>query len=184
MGLALGPVVRLWTRAIYSDIGQADCWDKPFLLSEESHTEVLFWRDNFNCSRYPIWSPSPKVEVVTHSDATGDGWGGYAVQFSDKTARGKWSSAESLKSSTFREVKAIRLVLESYSEEVRGKEVLHRTDNKNAEIVLSVGSRNKELHQEAVAVYKLWRELNMRLSVEWISRDENVEADDMCIIFI
>ena len=54
VGLALGPVVRLWTRAIYSDIGQADCWDKPFLLSEETHTEVLFWRDNFNCSGYPI----------------------------------------------------------------------------------------------------------------------------------
>lgn len=179
MGLALGPVVRLWTRSIYSDICKADCWDKPFLMSEESQTEVLFWRDNFDCSGYPIWSPSPKVEVLTYSDASGQGWGGYAVHFSDKVARGSWSSAESLKSSTFREVKAIRLVLESYSDEVRGKEVLHRTDNKNAEIVLSVGSRNKELHQEAVAVYKLCRELNMRLSVEWISRDENVEADEM-----
>jgi len=104
------------------------------------------------------------VEVLTYSDASGDGWGGYAVQFSDKVVRGSWSSAESLKSSTFREVKAIRLVLESSSEEVRGKEVLHRTDNKDAEIVLSVGSRNKGLHQEAVAVYKLCREVNMRLS--------------------
>ena len=57
------------------------------------------------------------------------------MQFSDKVARGCWSSADCLKSSTFREVKAIRLVLESYCEEVRGKEVLHRTDNKNAELV-------------------------------------------------
>ena len=56
-----------------------------------------------------------------------------------------------MKSSTFREVKAIRWVLESCSEEVRGKEVLHRTDNRNVEVVVSVGSRNKELHQEAVA---------------------------------
>ena len=76
-------------------------------------------------------------------------------------------------------MKAIRLVPESYSDEVRGKEVIHRTDNKNAEIVLSVGSRNKELHQETVVAYKLCRELNMRLSVEWISRDENVEGDEM-----
>ena len=113
VGLALGPVVRLWTRAIYSDIGQADCCDKPFLFWEESHTEVLFWRDNFNCNRYPIWSPSPKVKVLTYSDASGDGWGVYAVQFSDKVARGSWSSAKSVKSSTIREVKAITLVLES-----------------------------------------------------------------------
>ena len=54
------------------------------------------------------------------------------MQFSDKVARGCWSSADCMKSSTFWEVKAIRLVLESYSEEVRGKEVLHRTDNRNA----------------------------------------------------
>ena len=48
MGLALGPVVRFWTRAIYSDICQADCWDKPFLLSEESRTEE-------RCSGGTIW---------------------------------------------------------------------------------------------------------------------------------
>ena len=177
MGIALGPVVHLWTRSIYSDICRADCWDKPFCMSQESQSEVLFWKDNFDCSGYPIWSPSPKVEVLCYSDAGGQGWGGFAVQFSDKVARGSWSGADSMKSSSFREVKAIRHILESYSEELRGKEVLHRTDNKNAEIVLSVGSRKKELHQEAVAVYKLCRQLNIRLSVEWVSRDENVEAD-------
>ena len=58
---------------------------------------------------YPIWSPSPKVEVLTYSDASGEGWGGFAVQFSDKVARGCWSCADCLKSSTFREVKAIIL---------------------------------------------------------------------------
>ena len=57
--------------------------------------------------------------------------------------------------------------------------MLHRTDNRNAEIVLSVGSRIKELHMEAVAVYRLCRELGMRLTVEWVSRDENTRADEL-----
>ena len=179
MGLALGPVVRLWTRGIYRDICQANYCDRPFLVSQESQSEVFLWRDNFDGSGYPIWSPSPKVDVVTYSDASGEGWGGFAVQFSDKVARGCWSSANCMKNSTFRKVKAIRLVLESCSKEVRGKEVLNRTANKNAELVLPVGSRNKELHREAVAVYKLCRELNMRLSVEWVSRDYNVEVDQL-----
>jgi len=109
MGLALGPVVRLWTRSIYRDICQANYWDKPFLVSQDSQSEVLFWRENFDNSGFPIWSPSPKVEVLTYSDASGEGWGGFAVQFSDKVARGCWSSADCLKSSTFREVKAIIL---------------------------------------------------------------------------
>ena len=47
--------------------------------------------------------------MLTYSDASGEGWGGFAVQFSDKVARGCWSSADCLKSSTFREVKAIIL---------------------------------------------------------------------------
>ena len=67
--------------------------------------------------------------------------GGFAVQFSDKATRGSWSKADSTKSSSFRKVKAIRYVLDSYCEELKGKDVLHRTDNRNAEIVLLVESR-------------------------------------------
>lgn len=58
MGLALCPVVHLWTRGIYRDICQANYWDKPFLVSQDSMSEVLFWRDNFDFSGCPIWSPS------------------------------------------------------------------------------------------------------------------------------
>ena len=104
---------------------------------------VLFWKDNFDYSGYPIWSPSPKVEVLCYSDACGHSWGGFAVQLSDKVARGSWSSADIMKSHSFQEVKAIMLILESYSEDDKGKDVLHRMDSRNAEIVLSVGSCKK-----------------------------------------
>ena len=141
------------------DRERSNNWDKPFLESQDrcqdrcqdSQSEVLLWKEYFDCCGYPFWSPSPKVDVLTYSDASGEGWGGFAGQFSEKVARGCWSSADCMKSSTFREVKAIsRLVLESYSEEVRGKEVLHWSDNRNVQVVLSVGSRKEELHQEAV----------------------------------
>ena len=92
---------------------------------------------------------------------------------------GSWSAEESTKSSTFRELRAIRYVLESYSEDLRGKEVCHRTDNRNAEIIMSVGSRVPDLHREAVLVYKLCRELNIWLSVEWVSRNDNNTADEL-----
>jgi len=94
MRLALGPVVRLWTQSIYSDVPIA--WDKPFCMSQESQSEALFWMDNFDCSGYPIWSPSPKVEVLCYSDASRLSWGGFAVQFSNKVARGSWSGADTL----------------------------------------------------------------------------------------
>ena len=73
MGLALGPVFSLWTQSIYRDICQANYWDKPFLVSQFSCSEVLFWRDNFDSSRYPIWSRSPKIDVLTYSEAGAEG---------------------------------------------------------------------------------------------------------------
>lgn len=40
-----------------------------------------------------------------------------------------------------------------------------------------VGSRNTVLHDEAVDIYKLCRAFDIRLTVEWISRDFNEVAD-------
>ena len=91
MGLALGPVVRLWTRSLYRDILSSASWDSPFHMSDDAVCEVLFWRDNFNNSGYPIWSPSPKPEVLSFSDASESGWGGFTAQVGGKVAVGSWS---------------------------------------------------------------------------------------------
>ena len=53
---------------------------------------VLFWKDNFDSSGYSMWSLSPNVEVLCYSYASRQGWGGFAVHFSDKIARGSWSA--------------------------------------------------------------------------------------------
>ena len=178
MSLVLGPVVRLWTRSLYRDILQAVSWDSPFQLSADAQGEVVFWEENFRNTGYPIWSPSPKTEVLTYSDASDSGWGGFAVQIGGQVAVGSWSVDESNKSSTFRELRATGLVLKSFAPLLRGKEVLHRTDNKNTEIILPIGSRKSSLYNEAVKIYRLCREFNIRLTVEWISRDLNGVADE------
>ena len=56
MGLALGPVVRLWTRSLYRDILQALSWDSPFQLSPDARAEVLFWQKNFHNTGSPMWA--------------------------------------------------------------------------------------------------------------------------------
>ena len=40
-------------------------------------------------------------------------------------------------------------------------------------------SHNKKLHMEAVVVYWLCQELGMRLTVEWVSRDETTRAEEL-----
>ena len=56
---------------------------------------------------------------------------------------------------------------------------MHRTNNKNTEIILSVRSRKADLHNEAVSICKLCQVFDIRLTVEWISRDFNVIADEL-----
>ena len=42
MGLALGPVVRLWTRELYRAIQQSTSWDHIFQLSEDGKNGICF----------------------------------------------------------------------------------------------------------------------------------------------
>lgn len=93
---------------------------------------------------------------------------------------GNYSEEESGISSTFCELRAIRYVLELYSEDFQGKEVCHRTDNRNAEIIMSVGNRVPDLNREMVSVYKLCCELNNRL--EWVSINDNNTAHELSIV--
>ena len=74
MGLALGPVVWLWTHSLYRDILNSASWDSKFHMSDDAVCKVLFWSDNFDNSGYPIWSPSPKPKVLSFSDASKSGW--------------------------------------------------------------------------------------------------------------
>ena len=180
MGLALGPVVPLWTRSLYRDILGSASWDSPFHMSDDAVCEVLFWCDNFDNSGYPIWSPSPTPEVLSFSDASESGWGGFTAQVGGKVAVGSWPLEEMGRSSTFHELRATRRVVESLASHLKGSKVLHRTDNKNTVIILSIGSRKTDLHDEAVSIYKLCQAYDIRLTVEWVSRDYNVVADNYC----
>ena len=90
------------------------CWDQPIFLSSDSCSEVLFWKQNYDSSGYLIRAPSPKVEVLSYSDASGLGWGGFAVHINGKPAVRSWLEEESGRSSKFGGLRAIRYVLESY----------------------------------------------------------------------
>ena len=148
-------------------------------MSDDAVCKVLSWRDNFENSDYLIWSPSPKHEVLSFSDASESGWGGFTAQFGGKVAAGSWSLEEMGRSSTFHEIRATRHVLESLVLDLKGSKVLHRTDKKNTEIILSIGSRKADLHDEAMSIYKQCQAYGICLTVEWVSHDYNVVADEL-----
>ena len=149
MGLALGPVVRLWMCSLYRDILDSVSWDNPFHMSDDAVCEVLFWSDNSDNNGYLIWSKVRNLRCYYFPMLVN-----LAGAVSLPKLVGRWRR---WRSPTFCELRATRCVLESLAPHLKGSEVLHRTDNKNTEIILSVGSRKADLHDEAVSIYKLCR---------------------------
>ena len=77
MGLPLGPVSCLWTRALYRDILSAEFWLQHITLSPEAAREVEFWKGSFHhCNGRPTWDADPKIDVTSYSDASNTGRGG------------------------------------------------------------------------------------------------------------
>ena len=88
MSLALGPITRLRTRAVYADINHSCSWADQLVLLAESQTELKFWLDNVEfLNGKPIWFSSGATQVV-YSDASTTGYGGYMVELGNDVAHG------------------------------------------------------------------------------------------------
>ena len=48
MYLAIGPLVRLFTRNMYHEIENRASWYEPKIISEETKDELEFWLNNSN----------------------------------------------------------------------------------------------------------------------------------------
>jgi len=58
-----------------------------------------------------------------YSDASSSGYGGYLVEHGNLVANGQWSSEEASQSSTWRELRAVRRVLESFQRKLQDERI-------------------------------------------------------------
>ena len=178
MGIAIGPVARMWTRSSYGLVNKVPSWDSPITLSDKESTEIEFWSlcfEKFNGNH--IWSTSPIVNVMSYSDSSNFAWGGYIVQIADHVAKGSVTEVEASQSSTWRELKGTFYVLSSYLKQLQSMVVKHRTDNQNVVRALSDGSKTELVQELVVDIFKFYIEFNIRLFPEWISRSDNQWAN-------
>ena len=181
MSFALGPVARLRTRGLYDMIFNRISWYRKVEWSECAREEVCFWKSCFDQFHGTLIDGKAGIVAVveTWSDASDLAWGGYVVTCGEVVAKGNWPEEvlRAQASSTWRELRAIELVLSSVLHEIKGKECRHRTDNQAAVRILQVGSKKPELQEIAVRIFKLCREHCIRLVPEWIPREQNERAD-------
>ena len=181
MSLALGPVCRLRTRSFYALIMNRESWHAKLSWSQMALQDLEFWSGSFSqCHGQPFWKKDPRVTVLSWSDASDSGWGGFSVTSKGtELAKGEWTKeiVQAGASSTWRELRAILLVLSSLSKEIEGGVCIHRSDNQAAVHIIQVGSSKSHLQSEALEIHKLCAVHGIQLLAEWVPREENELAD-------
>ena len=91
MGLGIGPVSRLMTRALYTIIESRQSWSERIVLNDDARKEIDFWSSNLqDYNSQPIWH-SPSAVRVVYSDASDTGYGGYTVEHGPVIVHGQWT---------------------------------------------------------------------------------------------
>ena len=177
---ALGPVVRMRTRLCYHwlmDHVDRLSYETHVKLSEAVREELVFWKENIHCLNGHPFSPSlsigaeTRLMIITDSSASGC----FGFQFVDKyqiLLRRSFTREERNSSSTFRELLALRnIYTEAVADQFAGQKILHLTDNKAVESIMSTGSRKLEIQEVALAIFMACRRLRIELRVEWRPRE-------------
>ena len=125
----VGPVARIMTRFLFSVVNSAHSWDNEVFLSDDSLSEIIFWKNNvvpLNGKVY--WSPHSLPVKVTYSDDSNSACGAF-LENSNLAFHQNWSPEESTKSSTWRELRAVSLAVEAFANHFSGFKVIWYSDN-------------------------------------------------------
>lgn len=176
----VGSVCRIMTRHLFSVVNSALSWDSEVLLSEDSISEINFWVNNVHSLNGKVyWGVQSLPVKVSFSDASGSACGAYVQSDSDLVFHQNWSPAESVQSSTWRELKAVCLALEAFASRLTDSKVIWYSDNQNVESILLNGSKKSDLQELALQAFHICIEYRISLDVKWIPRDLNEAADSI-----
>jgi hypothetical protein len=112
-----------------------------------------------------------------HSDASNTGYGGYIVETPTNIAHGMWSEYESSKSSTWKELTAVKHIILSMVNILKDKRIKWFTDNQNVVSIVAKGSMKLEIDDITLCIFKNCVQHNAFIDVEWVTSTTNDESD-------
>ena len=123
LSLAVGPIARIFTRQMHYCIHARPSWDATFVFSDPLMQELKFWLQNIRAFEgFPL-KPTFCADSVLFTDASEFAFGGYLATLDGVTASGMFPESDLHTSSTFRELKAVLYVLQSYAEKLANQSV-------------------------------------------------------------
>ena len=177
MSVVLGDITHLMLRFSHVTILNRSCWDAYFELPVAVLQELTFWKGAIaNLNVRKLFNPVV-IHRMVYSDVSDSGCGGYIVNIDNTECIRSWSPSEAKRSSSWRELKAVVVILESVGHLLKDRNVRWYTDNQAIVSIVNKGSMRMHLHVLALAVRKLCISNNLNLFMEWIPRSLNDRAD-------
>ena len=177
LSLAVGPIARIFTRQMHYAIHTRPSWDATFVFSDPLMQELRFWLQNIRAFEgFPL-KPTFCADSVLFTDASEFAFGGYVATLGGVPASGMFPESDLHTSSTFREIKAVLYVLQSYAEKLANQSVKIFVDNHGASRILAIGSPKPHLQEVLLEVLKLCFRFGISIEAQWLPREENFRAD-------
>ena len=178
MQLAIGPLARLFTRQMYFFVENTSSWDDFSTIKPDLHQEINFWLHNLKKHNSFQIKVKHVITKVVYSDASGTGYGGYAVRkLGNVIAKGNFLPNERNTSSTCRELLAVKFILTSLTTELTNQTVQWFSDNTGVTRIIEVGSSKPHLQSIAIDIFDICIVQNIKLIPAWIPREWNQQAD-------
>jgi ribonuclease HI len=177
--LAAGRYAYMYSRGLYALAEQRASWRSELPLTPMARSELELWlalpRDAFT---RPIWRWASRPALTLCTDASDHGYG--AVLVDDSTLVSDYLPAASpgTESSTWAELTAVHLAVESLASRLSGHEVTVYSDSQTTvRIINKGGSMKPHLHARALALLHRCIELQITLTAVWLPREANALAD-------
>ena len=122
-------------------------------------------------------------DKIVYTEASSFVCAGFTVETYTRVVHKMWSSKEALKSSTYRELKAVFITLFSLQEVFQNRLVKIYTDNQYVVRITNAGSMKSELQSLAIEIFNICIRKNISIEVEWIPREQNQTADAYSKVF-
>eukprot|EP00873_Tetraselmis_striata_P043005 jgi/Tetstr1/463269/TSEL_008194.t1 len=167
------PAARFFMRELHSVVG--DQWGRRVRMTPQLRRDLQWWTSVPSQSNgKPIHRPVETASLHTYNSCYG--WGG--VLNGRLEARGLWSSADERQHITWKELKAIRLAVQSFLPHLAGRNVLLHEGNKAVCHVMSgLTSRSPEMMAELRRLWCLMDSHGIHLRARYIRSAANIWAD-------
>ncbi|CAG2205441.1 unnamed protein product [Mytilus edulis] len=159
-------------------------WNSCIVLSTESLIQIKFWRENLEHVNVKKFSSDVSCQSVVYSDASNTGYGGYVVETPFNIAHGMWSECEASKSSTWKELNAVRNILLSMINVLKDKRIKWFSDNQNVVTTVEKGSMKPELQGYCYVHFENCLIHNISIDVVWVPRTLNEKAVSSVVLLI